>query len=212
MVQLKRSLLVVVFAVMIICAGGYNSSIWPAPCGGAIISFAEVVERDVLCMDIDLTKPLGNGDSQMMLNSQLGIGPRTDVGLDIPLKGHQRAVFNLTHMAYERHNVSVRVGIIGLGSRNGETVEAVAQIEPRSFILTLGAANSLPETWGFGGVQFAVGSRTSIYLEIVGGSDSQAAATLEWALPRDHSLLLSLITNWDGDESLYVDWGWRCRF
>ncbi len=211
MVQLKCSLFIVVFAAMIIWAGGYNSPVWPAPCGGALIPVAEVVEEDVLCMDIDLTTALGNGESRMMLNSQLGVGQRTDVGLDIPVKGHQRAVFNLTHMAYEAHNGSVRVGIISVGSRNAETIEAVAQIEPGPCTLALGAASSLPETWGFGGVQFAAGHGTSIYLEMVGGSDSEAALTVEWALPRDCNLLLSLITNWEGDETLYVDWGWRCR-
>ncbi len=207
MVQLNCFRLVAVFAVVIICAGGYNSLVWSAPCGGAIIPFAEVVEKDVICMDIDLTKPLGNGDSQMMLNSQFGVDHRTDVGLDIPIKGHQRAVFNLTHMVYEGREGVVRVGILGGGSQGDETLEAVAQIEPGPFTLTLGAANSLPETWGFGGVQFAAGSRANVYLEMVGGSDSQAAASLEVALPRNHSLLLSLITNWEGDESLYVDWG-----
>ena len=212
MVQLKCSLFVAVFAVMIICAGSYNSSVWPAPCGGALIPFAEVVEKDVLCMDIDLTKPLGNGDSQMMLNSQFGVGRRTYVGLHIPVKGHQRAVFNLTHMAYEGHEGLVRGGIIGGGSQGDELLEAVAQIEPGPFTLTLGAANSLPETWGFGGLQFAAGTRTSVYMEIVGGSDSEAAATLEWALPGDYSFLLSLITNWEGDETLYIDWGRCWRF
>lgn len=212
MVQLKGSLFVAVVAVMIIWAGGYNSSVSAAPCGGAVIPFAEVVEKDVVCMDIDLTRPLGDGESQMMLNSQFGVGHRTDVGLDIPVKGYQRAVFNLTHMAYEGHEGLVRVGIIGVGSQGDETLEAVAQIEPGPFTLTLGAASSLPETWGFGGLQFAAGSRTSLYLEIVGGSDSAAALTLEWALPRDCNLLVSLITNWEGGETLYVDWGWSYRF
>jgi len=176
-----------------------------APMGNASISVAEVLDQDVLFTDLSIVDPFTGGPTETSFNNQYGIGQNMDVGFDVPLMGGGKATFNATRMLYRNETTRWRLAVGGLGEPDEENLELVVSQDHGPWTLTLGAVTSFPHRHGFGGASYVFQEQATLHLEYIAGPEAEGALGVEWTLPHDLGLILSLLTDFDGHAAGYLN-------
>ncbi|HJN18203.1 MAG TPA: hypothetical protein QGH10_22070 [Armatimonadota bacterium] len=191
-----------------VTVAGISAHAVAAPMGNAIVSTAETLNRGEVFEDLSIVTGLGGGPTEVSLNSQYGIGGRTDIGFDIPLNGASRPLFSATHMAYSDEKTRIRLGALGLNSEGGEAAEIVLGRDWGETTLHAGVSHAFPGTVVFGGLTRALSPSATVHVEYVGGPDPMGAVGCEWSLGHRLNLITSALHDFNGDAGLYLDFIW----
>jgi hypothetical protein len=180
--------------------------------GNAIISVAEVLEEGVVFEDLAIVQSFTDGSADICMNSQYGIGHRTDVGFDIPLsQGDAGPLLSATHMLLQNDRTRLRLAVSGLNSDGEEAVEGVLGYDVGDLTLTAGASGTMPGGFGFGGATVALGDSTLLHLEYAAGADSQGAVGVEHVWPNGWGYIISGLNDFDGNWGTFINVLWSGR-
>lgn len=180
-----------------------------APMGNAIISVAEVLDEGVIFEDLAIVQSLTDGTAEICMNSQYGIGYRTDVGFDMPLsEGDAGPLLSATHMLWQTDTTRLRLGVLGLNSDGEASLEGVLSHDVGDLTLTAGAAGTMPGGFGFGGATLMLNDSTMLHLEYVAGADAEAAVGCEWTIADQFGFIISGLNDFHGNSGLFLNFIW----
>jgi hypothetical protein len=172
----------VTLAVVIALAGEYAHAAYT---GLTLIPTAEALGPGHVCMDqqLDGPFPVGSGVDVSLLNTQMGVGNRAEVGVDFDFtKGAEAgALFNgKLVLRPGGGGWSVAVGVHGIGEGLSPTTYAVAGHDWRERLQVHAGAQRTPggEVQGFAGVVYELGERIQLWLEHVAGEENASAVSL----------------------------------
>ncbi len=158
---------------------------WGAFSGLTLIPTADTLGPGQVCLDyeVDGPYPVGSGPEVVLLNSQLGVGNRAELGLDFDPSAEAASGAMLNGKLLLRpadRGFGLAVGFFNVGEELAPTGYGVGTLNGGRLRLHAGVQGRPEGTEVFGGLDCAITDRLQFWAEHVRGDDGASALSLAY--------------------------------